>query len=535
MSANELNFRTEDLTLQEVGEYFVETQFDRHVIDTLKSKKTVVLQGARGVGKSFLLRVAQKELDEEFEKKRILAVYVTFNKAGLLQTADADRFKHWMLAKICNRIIRESRKKGVIQYKSSIFSTLSSEGTDEATELRLQALERNLEDSWKNPESPAVTDSGIDPEVIKDAVEDLCEQSGVRRIVLLVDEAAHVFIPEQQRQFFTLMRDLRSPYLSVKAAVYPGVTYFGDSFQLSHDAEMISVNRDVLDSNYLGSMREMVIKQDADLENQINRYGEAFDALAFAASGNPRVLLKTVSSAAPLNTSNARRTMREYYREVIWSEHSSLGDRYIGHREVIDWGRQFIQSHVIQTLRRKPLTQDGEGDKRIFIWIHRDAPAAVKEALRLLCYSGILHEAGSGLVATRGITGTRYMLNIGTRTSPDADPVSSATWLRKSISIKRMVEFGANHELYESIARLDVEKMDEGLKEFLKSQLDRSVEDLDLTFFARSRLKELGFDTVGKILAASERDFQQARGIGPVRSRQMMNAATTAVLEYLSG
>ncbi|MGW4750662.1 AAA family ATPase, partial [Streptomyces sp. NPDC004290] len=270
-------------------------------MDTLKSKKTVVLQGARGVGKSFLLRVAQKELDEEFEKKRILAVYVTFNKAGLLQTADADRFKHWMLAKICNRIIRESRKKGVIQYKSSIFSTLSSEGTDEATELRLQALERNLEDSWKNPESPAVTDSGIDPEVIKDAVEDLCEQSGVRRIVLLVDEAAHVFIPEQQRQFFTLMRDLRSPYLSVKAAVYPGVTYFGDSFQLSHDAEMISVNRDVLDSNYLGSMREMVIKQDADLENQINRYGEAFDALAFAASGNPRVLLKTVSSAAPLN------------------------------------------------------------------------------------------------------------------------------------------------------------------------------------------------------------------------------------------
>ncbi|MET8860583.1 hypothetical protein [Streptomyces sp. NPDC004579] len=535
MSANELNFRTEDLTLQEVGEYFVETQFDRQTIDTLKSKKTVVLQGARGVGKSFLLRVAQKEIDEGFNKNRILAVYVTFNKASLLQTSDADKFKHWMLAKICNRVIREARKKGIINNNSSIFSTLAKDGTDAATELRMQALERNLEDSWKNSGSPTVADSGIDPEVIKDAIEDLCDQTGVRRIVLLIDEAAHVFIPEQQRQFFTLMRDLRSPYLSVKAAVYPGVTYFGDSFQLSHDAEMISVNRDVLDPHYLDSMRDMVIKQDSDLEGQINKYGEAFDALAFAASGNPRVLLKTVSSAAPFNSSNARRTMREYYREVIWSEHSSLGERYIGHRAVIDWGRQFVQSHVIPMLRQNPLTQDGEGDKRIFIWIHRDAPAAVKEALRLLCYSGILHEAGSGLVATRGITGTRYMLNIGTRTSPDSDPVSSTTWLRKSISIKRMVEFGANHELYDSIARLDVEKMDEGRKEFLKSQLDRSVEDLDLTVFARGRLKELGFNTVGKILAANERDFQQAKGVGPVRSRQMMNVATTAVLEYLSG
>ncbi|MFF7155716.1 hypothetical protein [Streptomyces sp. NPDC008139] len=534
MSTNELSFRTEDLTLEEVDNYFVETPFDRQVINTLKSKKTVVLQGARGVGKSFLFKVAQKEADDEFDRNRILAVYVTFNKASLLQTSEADRFKHWMLAKICNRIIREARKKGAIRPSSSIFSTLSRDGNDEATEIRLQKLEHELEDAWKTTETTPSVDSKIDPEMIKDAVEDLCEQAQVRRIILLVDEAAHVFIPEQQRQFFTLMRDLRSPYLSIKAAVYPGVTYFGDSFQLSHDAEMINVNRDILGVNYLGSMRDIVTRQDPGLEAQINRYGEAFDSLAFAASGNPRVLLKTVSAAAPFNNANVQRVMREYYREIIWAEHSSLGDRYIGHREVIDWGRSFVQSHVIPALR-KPRNQDRDSDKRIFIWIHRDAPAAVKEALRLLCYSGILHEAGSGLVATRGLTGTRYMLNIGTRTGPEADPVSSTTWLRKSISIKRMVEFGANHDLYESIARLNVERMDEGRKVLLKSQLNRSVDDLDLTAFAKGRLRDLGFNTVGKILAASEKDFQQAKWVGPVRSRQMMNVATTAVLEYLSG
>ncbi|MHA6762093.1 DNA-directed RNA polymerase subunit alpha C-terminal domain-containing protein [Streptacidiphilus sp. PAMC 29251] len=127
------------------------------------------------------------------------------------------------------------------------------------------------------------------------------------------------------------------------------------------------------------------------------------------------------------------------------------------------------------------------------------------------------------------------MLNIGTRTGPEADPVAVTNWLRGSISIKRTIEFGANHEAYESIARLDVEKMDEERQEFIKSQLGRTVDELDMTAFARGRLKELGFDTVGKILAASEKDFQQAKGVGPVRSRQMMNIATAAVMEYLSG
>ncbi|MGW2487492.1 ORC-CDC6 family AAA ATPase [Streptomyces sp. NPDC001606] len=534
MSANELHFRTEDLTLEDVGKYFVETDFDRQTIDVLKSKKTVVLQGARGVGKSFLLKVAQKEMDEDFANSKTLAVYVTFNKAGLLQTSEPGRFKHWMLAKICNRIIREARKRGALPNHSSVFATLSSGGDDEVTASRLETLWRSLEDAWKNESDPVRVDSEIDPEVIKDAAEDLCEQSGVRRIVLLVDEAAHVFIPEQQRQFFTVMRDLRSPYLSVKAAVYPGVTYFGDSFQMSHDAELINVNRNILDPEYLGSMRQIVIRQDPSLEVVVNRNGAVFDALAFAASGNPRTLLKTVSAASPLNTNNAQRVMREYYRDTIWSEHSALGDRYIGHRAVIDWGRDFLQQEVIPMLRRNQRRSD-EPDKRVFLWIHRDAPAAVKEALRLLCYSGILHEAGSGLVATRGLTGTRYMLNIGTRTGPDSDPVAETNWLRGAISIKRMVEFGANHELYGSIAKLDVEKMDEVRQEFIKSQLDRSVDQLDMTAFARKKLKELGFDTVGKILAASETDFQQAKYVGAVRSRRMMNIATAAVMEYLSG
>jgi len=36
-------------------------------------------------------------------------------------------------------------------------------------------------------------------------------------------------------------------------------------------------------------------------------------------------------------------------------------------------------------------------------------------------------------------------------------------------------------------------------------------------------------------LRAKEKDFQEADYIGPVRSRRMMNAVVSSVLEYLSG
>lgn len=526
--SSELNFRTEDIELNEIRKLFIETPSDRAIINALKTKRTVVIQGARGVGKSFLLRVAQDELEQDLQDGgSILPVYVTFNKAGLLRTSDPEKFKHWMLAKLCNRIIRAARKRGLIGSSSTIFNSLANDSNDSATELRLQQLEVKLEDSWKNSSTVSEFDSGLGPEGITDAVEDLCNGVGISRVVLLIDEAAHVFIPEQQRQFFTLIRDLRTPYLSVKAAVYPGVTYFGDSFQMNHDAELLDVNRDVLDSDYLSSMREMVLRQDSSLAPAISRYSEAFDALAFASTGNPRILLRTVSSATPLNLTNVERAIREYYRDKIWSEHTDLGNRYPGHRAVIDWGRSFITQDVLRRL--------ASDDHRVFIWIHRDAPAAVSEAFRLLCYSGIVHEAGTGLVATRGFIGTRYMLNIGTRGALQSKAVTFINDLCNSISVKRMIEFGANHSVYAPIAKLDIEEMQDGSNQLLEKQLAKSVNELELTYFLRSKLQELGVNTVREVLLSSELDLQAVKGIGPVRSRQMMNAATVAVLEYISG
>lgn len=532
MMGNELLFRAEDFAPREIARFFVETAADRAIIEQLKGRSSIVLQGSRGVGKSFLLKMAQYELDASFDSDSVLPVYLVFNKAGLLQSSDANQFKHWMLAKICNRIIRAAKQHGLIAAGSSVLSSLGSGADDEARGTRLEMLETAFEDSWRNAGSAVAVSEPIDPQDVKDSVEDLCSGVSLRRIVLLVDEAAHIFIPQQQRDFFTLMRDLRSPFLSVKAAVYPGVTAYGDSFQLTHDATMLSVDRQIFDEHYVPSMAEIVIKQAPELSEPIRRQGEVFAAIAFSASGNPRLLLKTLARSLPLTSTSASKTLREYYREAIWSEHSALGDRYSGHRQLVDWGRDFLERQVIPEQHRK---NQQATETQLAIWVHRDVPASVKEALRLLCYSGILQEGGSGLRSTRSGTGQRYYLNCGCAVAIDGDPISYATRLRQTVSIKRWTEFGANNPVYRDIEGLDPETLSGAGSEVLDRLLTNSIETLDLTDFQKAKLRELDFRTVGSVLAATEQDFQTAKWVGPTRSRQMINAATAAVLEYLSG
>ncbi len=55
--------------------------------------------------------------------------------------------------------------------------------------------------------------------------------------------------------------DLRSPYISCNAAVYPGVTSYGPTFEPTHDATFLDINRSVLEPDYRESMKEIVLKQ----------------------------------------------------------------------------------------------------------------------------------------------------------------------------------------------------------------------------------------------------------------------------------
>lgn len=531
--------RTEDIKREEILGLYVETAKDKNTVELLKSPNPVILEGSRGTGKSFLLRVAEAQLLEEFGAKRVLPVYVSFVKSSLLQTADPNQFINWMMARLCSRIVRTLYQGGLLVDPMRPLALLTGGGTPaDPTDTRLERVAAEYEESYKRPgqaidatEIPTVED-------FKDAIEDICRSRNIARLALFFDEAAHIFRPEQQRQFFTLFRDLRSPYVSCNAAVYPGVTFYGQTFQTTHDAAVVALNRDFLDGGYLDAMREIVLKQaDTDVAANIERNRENFHALAYAVSGNPRLLLKTVGLAQQVRSSEVERVLKEFYRNDIWSEHSGLADRYAGHRAFVDWGREFIEKTVIpdSITKNEQWAKEGKTESTCFFWIHRDAPAAVNEALRLLSYTGIVTRLDSGVVATRAETGTRYAVNLGCIAAPSAKPIGALTALGRTLSIKRFTEYGANHPSFTALTSVVGKFQEVDISAVLARELAKPIEVLDLSEHQREGLRSIGLDTVGKALQGSERQFQRIYYIGPKRSRRMMNVVVSSVLEYLSG
>lgn len=73
--------------------------------------------------------------------------------------------------------------------------------------------------------------------------------------------------------------------------------------------------------------------------------------LAYAASGNPRYLLKSVELANKMDSNSINEMFREYYREDLWAEHTKLGERYPVCQRFIDWGRDFIETKVIPEIK----------------------------------------------------------------------------------------------------------------------------------------------------------------------------------------
>lgn len=534
---SEFIYRTEEMTPEQIENLYVATDTDNNIIKKLKSPTPVLLVGSRGVGKSFLFRVAEAQLNSNFSTDKILPVFITFRKASLIQTGNANQFQSWMLAKICSELQRALRRVGKLATINYSMGILLGNALKQP-KSELEELTEKFESSWKKPGE--IIDDSMLPSLdsFLNVVEDLCNELGVKRIVLFIDEAAHVFYPQQQRDFFTLFRDLRSPYIKCNAAVYPGVTVYGDSFEPLHDAMQISLNRSVMDDNYIETMKDMVLRQltDSTLPTILSQRGENFSILAYASGGNPRHLLKTVELAGKLDSASVNKVIREYYRESLWAEHSNLSEKYSGYARLVDWGRDFVEKEVLPEIKSKNDRSMSEKDDNAytsaFFWVHRNAPQEAKEALRILEYTGIICEHSSGIRATRSELGTRYEVNIGCLFAQEATPTTTAISIVKRLSVKRMTEYGYNNKLFEQIKGAVI---DDNVSSRLSNHLEKSINTLDLTNWQKEKLHEINIDSIGKLIDIEEHELKQIKYIADARARQIKNAAVAAICEYLLG
>jgi hypothetical protein len=532
MPASDLHLTTEDIEPERVLDYLVRTPTDADLLSNLKSRTPVLLRGSRGSGKSLLLRSAQQEMLDCLRVDHVLPVYTSFMNTPLIKVRGAEQFLPWMIATLANSIVRAAQDQGLSIPSTAALNAIGAD-TKPGRPSRLKQIQDKFENAWRQSHSVRGNIEVPDATVLVEAVRDLCKDTGLKRIILLIDEAAQVFVPAQQRQFFTLMRDLRSPYLTVKAAIYPGVTSFGYAFQPGHDAMMVSVDRDVTDKNYLASMREIVSRQDERLAKTLSEQGRLLDILALAATGNPRIFLTMLSAAGTLKQTRCEQVLKKYYGEDIWQKHNDLADRYPGHQSMIAWGSTFMHDHVFPALRGRHHRDDLPGGLRD-IWIHRDAPQAAQEAMQFLCYSGVLQQAPGPPLKRHNALGTRYVVNLGCQFVLAKEIIKYAEDVRSDLSGRKVVEFGREHEAYRSLPAISETTAQPG-NTVLDARLRTPSSELVLTKFQRTVINSLKLDTVGDVLRADESTFKKAKGVGDIRARRMRNAVQAAVMEYLSG
>ncbi|BBD07717.1 hypothetical protein [Desulfovibrio ferrophilus] len=531
--------RTESIKYDEILSFSVTNDSDKSIIAALNSPEPCLIEGSRGTGKSFLMRVAELEL--EMTKSPVLAVFVSFNISSLISTKDPLQFYHWMLAKTLKTLINKLRKKGLLISPHSA-NLLSNDESDEGQNVEndLKSIVKAYEASYKGKQS-VKTDTLPDIEDVKEAIELICLDNSLERMFFFFDEAAHVFRPEQQRQFFSLYKDLRSPYITCNAAIYPGVTYFGDSFEPTHDCIFKKLERNIKDAEYLNYFKEIVFKQaDDNTKTTIENQKELFNTLALCCGGNPRMLLKTLQDLPKFNTLSINQLIKDFYRGSIWTEHTELGEKYKGHKVLIDWGRDFLERTVIPAIESYNESRKTKGveESSIYFWIHKDSPESVKEALRLLTYTGVIRKIDSSIRATRSELGARYEVKYGCIIALKSSPMNMSMPFFNSLSIKKFPEFGKNHSAYIDIKNASgIDLDDDQYKKALLNMLKKPIGVLQLlTEWQKMKLISAGINTIEELHNKTEESLiKEIYLVGPVRARIMKNAATAELLEYLSG
>ncbi|MFG1735320.1 hypothetical protein [Paenibacillus sp. 843] len=548
--------RTEDIDPDELLDYYVPSPVDETILNSIMGSTPILLVGSRGTGKTMLLKVAERRLLDQYRSNKVLPLEVSFSSSPFVEPR---LFRPWMLAKILFQLQRRLSKMGLISSSTGLFRRYTGiDIDDDNLGSKISSFISLLENSWKSGNGFTVEDEEIkiilgsniqyidalnETDYFKALIEDICEEFNIQRINVFFDEAAHNFIPKQQREFFSLFRDLRFAKLCGIAAVYPGLTTYGATFQAFHDAIVMRVERNIDSVDYINTMEEIIKARVEDKTwEMLKNNGESLHALMLAASGNPRYLLKSLTLASEsltrFRTSNVNEVIRDFYRADIWNEHSRLSKTYVGHRPLIDWGRSFIESTVLPDTKQKNDGRDDKGEKErtIYFVIHRDAPAAIMAAIRILEYSGIVRLHSEGVKMTRSELGDRYALNLGILLSQESNPVPKATEVRRGLTNKRFTEFGFNHPTFKDLEVIWSMDADIDMKSAIESILTRPIEELDITDFLYQKLKnELGVNNVGEVLKLTEEDLRKVSMIGEKRSRKIMSIAVNAALEYISG
>lgn len=375
--------RTESIDSEMLIEYFIEKDKDKtaRVLDT----EQYLIEGSRGVGKTMLMKTAEMKAEEEFEKNSVLAVWISFEESIRLERIKisakegVDPFLQWTMGKILIEVLGKiiSLRPSYSNQISSRLSTLFGKSSEEIEKKQsryiellneyVDALEKanidNNEEITEIAPSEKIVQILDNSSSFKAFLLQLIDDFNLKRIVLLFDEAAHVFSEEQQVKFFTFFKSLRDSKIACKAAVYPGITNYGKYFEKNQDAKELKLSWSIYDDEDVKYIKDIlkkrVQKYDEKVWNLLTIKEDIIKMVCYASNGNPRFafhIVDEMQNAGLLNKAsilanqvvNCLRTVNE----EKWKDFLTLKQRMIKYSDYILYAELIMKEEFLPNLRR---------------------------------------------------------------------------------------------------------------------------------------------------------------------------------------
>lgn len=406
MSDNRFEQHAEKLSRSELNEYYKDID-DGTILKKLIGRGAKLLSAPRGAGKSMLLIRAYyncfEDDDSPFPVYTNYSQYFKVDDAGHNKSNSLIIFRRWVLSKI-------------LMSSNTTASSLGKETNEifKKYDIDIIQLGRFVE----SLEGGTFVEKEIElsPDRTCEVLLEIAKLCGRKRVILLLDDAAHVFTPEFQREFFDVFRGLSKFLVSPKAAVYPGVTSYGARFNIGHDAEIIPVGLEPESSEYLNHMIGLLTKRLLPDEIQsLKKQDGLIELLAFAASGIPRAFILMASHYLDSHARNPSRGASQAGWEAIneWNKYietlyESISIKVPRFKNYIQCGTELYH----QLLNAIKLYNYRTGKHSIHIAVEEKNSPRYDMLIQFMEYAGILFRRKQISQGDSGLY-NKYLLHLG--------------------------------------------------------------------------------------------------------------------------